>query len=84
MSGMERKKLVCAMLFHIIAMTCVCWSLYVLMDRTLEEVERGLLEWPFWTKLIVVGIGFTGGVVFMYIQCKSYFMLCQRWKAYNR
>ncbi|XP_025414084.1 E3 ubiquitin-protein ligase MARCH2 isoform X2 [Sipha flava] len=84
MSGMERKKLVCAMLFHIIAMTCVCWSLYVLMDRTLEEVEHGMLQWPFWTKLIVVGIGFTGGVVFMYIQCKSYFMLCQRWKAYNR
>ncbi|KAL5244480.1 hypothetical protein ACI65C_011890 [Semiaphis heraclei] len=84
MSGMERKKLVCAMLFHIIAMTCVCWSLYVLMDRTLEEVEHGQLDWPFWTKLIVVGIGFTGGVVFMYIQCKSYFMLCQRWKAYNR
>ncbi|XP_050433022.1 uncharacterized protein LOC126840960 [Adelges cooleyi] len=84
MSGMERKKLVCAMLFHIIAMTCVCWSLYVLMDRTLDEVEQGSLEWPFWTKLIVVGIGFTGGVVFMYIQCKSYFMLCQRWKAYNR
>lgn len=81
---MERKKLVCAMIFHVIAMTCVCWSLFVLLDRTLEEVRKGLLEWPFWTKLIVVGIGFTGGVVFMYIQCKSYVMLCLRWKAYNR
>ncbi|VVC39638.1 Zinc finger, RING-CH-type,Zinc finger, RING/FYVE/PHD-type [Cinara cedri] len=81
---MERKKLVCAMIFHIIAISCVCWSLFVLLDRTIDEVRKGLLEWPFWTKLIVVSIGFTGGVVFMYIQCKSYFMLCQRWKAYNR
>lgn len=30
----------------------------------------GDLQWPFWTKLIVVGIGFIGGLVFMYIQCK--------------
>lgn len=84
MSGLERKKLLCAMLFHIIAMTCVCWSLYVLIDRTLDEVQKGHLEWPFWTKLIVVGIGFMGGIVFMYIQCKAYFVLCKRWKAYNR
>ncbi|XP_065217897.1 uncharacterized protein LOC135843805 [Planococcus citri] len=84
MTGLERKKLLCAMLFHIIAMTCVCWSLYVLIDRTLDEVQKGHLEWPFWTKLIVVGIGFMGGIVFMYIQCKAYFILCQRWKAYNR
>jgi len=28
------------------------------------------LQWQFWTKLIVVAIGFTGGVVFMYVQCK--------------
>lgn len=84
MSGLERKKLLCAMVFHIIAMTCVCWSLYVLIDRTLDEVKRGTLDWPFWTKLIVVGIGFMGGIVFMYIQCKAYFILCQRWKAYNR
>ena len=84
MSGLERKKLLCAMLFHIIAMTCVCWSLYVLIDRTLDEVKKGHLEWPFWTKLIVVGIGFMGGIVFMYIQCRAYFVLCKRWKAYNR
>ena len=84
MSGLERKKLLCAMLFHIIAMTCVCWSLYVLIDRTMDEVRKGHLEWPFWTKLIVVGIGFMGGIVFMYIQCRAYFVLCKRWKAYNR
>ena len=43
-----------------------------------------MLEWPFWTKLIVVAIGFTGGLVFMYVQCKMYVQLCRRWRAYNR
>ena len=28
--------------------------------------------------------GFTGGLVFMYIQCKVYLQLCRKWKAYNR
>ena len=44
----------------------------------------GVLAWPFWTKLVVVGIGFTGGLVFMYVQCKVYLHLCRKWKAYNR
>lgn len=60
------------------------WSLYVLIDRTTEEVSQGALDWPFWTKLIVVAVGFTGGLVFMYVQCKMYVKLCQKWKAYNR
>ena len=74
----------CSVTFHIIAITCVIWSLYVLIDRTTEEIEEGRLEWPFWTKLIVVAIGFTGGIVFMYVQCKMYVQLCKRWRAYNR
>ncbi|CAF98700.1 unnamed protein product, partial [Tetraodon nigroviridis] len=44
----------------------------------------GILEWPFWTKLVVVAIGFTGGLVFMYVQCKVYIHLWRRLKAYNR
>ena len=44
----------------------------------------GILEWPFWTKLVVVAIGFTGGLVFMYVQCKVYIQLWRRLKAYNR
>jgi len=84
MSGFERRKLLCAVMFHAVALTCVVWSLYVLIDRTAEEIHNGLLEWPFWTKLIVVAIGFTGGAVFMYIQCKAYLQICQRWKAFNR
>ena len=84
MSGVERRKLVCSVTFHAVALTCVVWSLYVLIDRTAEEIQKGVLEWPFWTKLIVVAIGFTGGLVFMYIQCKAYLHLCRRWRAFNR
>lgn len=84
MSTVERRKIMCSVTFHIIAITCVIWSLYVLIDKTTQEISEGRLEWPFWTKLIVVAIGFTGGLVFMYVQCKMYVQLCRKWKAYNR
>ena len=84
MNNIERRKVLCAVTFHIIAITCVIWSLYVLIERTSEEIKLGRLDWAFWIKLIVVAIGFTGGVVFMYIQCKMYFQLCLRWRLYNR
>lgn len=48
------------------------------------HVSSGVLEWPFWTKLIVVAIGLTGGLIFMYIQCKVYLQLWRRLKAFNR
>lgn len=44
----------------------------------------GKLGWPFWTKLVVVTVGLTGGIVFMYIQCKQYLNLCARWRSRNR
>jgi len=84
MSDLERRKLCCSVTFHLVAITCVVWSLYVLIDRTADEVQSGDLQWPFWTKLVVVAIGFTGGLVFMYIQCKIYIQICKKWKAYNR
>ncbi|XP_035824153.1 E3 ubiquitin-protein ligase MARCHF8 [Aplysia californica] len=84
MTSAERRKIACSVTFHIIAITCVIWSLYVLIDRTTEEVHSGTLDWPFWTKLIVVAIGFTGGLVFMYVQCKMYVQLCLRWRAFNK
>ncbi|XP_014769290.1 E3 ubiquitin-protein ligase MARCHF8 isoform X1 [Octopus bimaculoides] len=84
MTSVEKRKIICSVTFHIVAITCVVWSLYVLIDRTTEEMRRGVLEWPFWTKIIVVAIGFTGGLVFMYVQCKMYVNLCHRWRAYNR
>jgi len=84
MTTVERRKIMCSVTFHAIAITCVIWSLYVLIDRTTDEVKKGNLEWPFWTKLIVVAIGFIGGLVFMYVQFKMYIALCRRWRAFNR
>ncbi|MEE6461078.1 hypothetical protein FKM82_001185 [Ascaphus truei] len=56
------------------------------METKLKPLRkvRCVLEWPFWTKLVVVAIGFTGGLVFMYVQCKVYIQLWRRLKAYNR
>uniref|UniRef100_A0A1I8FNJ1 RING-CH-type domain-containing protein n=1 Tax=Macrostomum lignano TaxID=282301 RepID=A0A1I8FNJ1_9PLAT len=34
----------------------VIWSLYVLIEKTSAEINSGKLEWPFWTKLVVVAI----------------------------
>lgn len=110
MSGVERRRLFCAVLFHCATALCVIWSLCVLIERAAEEVKRGLIGtdtqharhpyivvaetkailcssfigWPFWTKLVVVTVGLTGGVVFMYIQCRQYLHLCHRWRARNR
>ncbi|XP_008835953.1 E3 ubiquitin-protein ligase MARCH8 isoform X6 [Nannospalax galili] len=88
MTASERRKIMCSVTFHVIAITCVVWSLYVLIDRTAEEIKQGqvtgILEWPFWTKLVVVAVGFTGGLLFMYVQCKVYLQLWKRLKAYNR
>ncbi|KAI3353308.1 hypothetical protein L3Q82_019850, partial [Scortum barcoo] len=87
MTKSERRKIFCSVLFHLIAITCMLWSVYVLVKRTAEEIrlgKNGVLEWPFWTKLIVVAIGFTGGLIFMYIQCKVYLQLWRRLKAFNR
>ncbi|XP_036068019.1 uncharacterized protein march1 isoform X2 [Oryzias melastigma] len=87
MSKSERRKIFCSVLFHLIAILCMLWSVYILVKRTTEEIKlgkNGVLEWPFWTKLIVVAIGFTGGLIFMYIQCKVYLQLWRRLKAFNR
>ncbi|XP_051993582.1 E3 ubiquitin-protein ligase MARCHF1-like [Xyrauchen texanus] len=99
MSTTEWRKIVCSVAFHLAAVVCVIWSLYVLIDRTAEEIRQGknnallrlsllnavgVLEWPFWTKLIVVSVGFAGGLIFMYIQCKVYLQLWRRLKAFNR
>ncbi|KAM9819373.1 uncharacterized protein marchf1 isoform 2-T4 [Syngnathus typhle] len=102
MTKSERRKIYCSVFFHLIAIVCMLWSVYILIRRTAEEIKLGkneefwrisllkyytrqaVLEWPFWTKLIVVAIGFTGGLIFMYIQCKVYLQLWRRLKAFNR
>ena len=44
MTSLERRKLVCSVTFHVVAITCVVWSLYVLIDRTTEEIKVGLQQ----------------------------------------
>lgn len=41
MSGVERRRLFCAVLFHCAAALCVIWSLCVLIERAAEEVSKG-------------------------------------------
>lgn len=41
MTGSERRKIMCSVIFHVIAIVCVVWSLYVLIDRTVEEIKQG-------------------------------------------
>lgn len=40
MSGVERRRLFCAVLFHLAAALCVIWSLCVLIERSAEEVSE--------------------------------------------
>jgi hypothetical protein len=80
MNVVERRKVMCSVAFNLIAVTCVLWALYVLIEKTRDEIRAGklrmlnlvlkrkeigifIIEWPFWTKLIVVAVGFTGGLV---------------------
>lgn len=41
MTASERRKIICSVTFHVIAITCVVWSLYVLIDRTADEIKLG-------------------------------------------
>lgn len=84
LSALERRKLLCMVLFHTAALSCVLWSLHVLIDGTLEEINKGYLEWSLWTKLIGVTAVFSGGVAYIFHQGKAYCALCRRWRAFNR
>lgn len=41
MSKNERRKIFCSVLFHLIAIVCMLWSVYVLVKRTAEEIRLG-------------------------------------------
>ncbi|KAM6971934.1 E3 ubiquitin-protein ligase MARCHF8 [Aplochiton taeniatus] len=87
MTKNEHRKIFCSVMFHLISVGCVLWSIYILVQRTAREIslgKNGVLEWPFWTKLILVAVAFSGGLIFMYIQCKVYLQLWRRLKAFNR
>lgn len=41
MSKSERRKIYCSVLFHLLAIVCMLWSVYVLVKRTAEEIRLG-------------------------------------------
>ncbi|KAI1293639.1 E3 ubiquitin-protein ligase MARCHF8 [Halotydeus destructor] len=84
MSNGERKKLMCNLLFNIISMFCVFWSVYVLIEQAVHEARNGPLYWSFWTKMLVISTGFLGGTVFVYFQLKFYFAILLKWRQFNR
>ena len=58
------------------------------LEKTAEELKNHDIKWPFWTKLVVVGVGFTGGLVFMYVQdrvfaCRSIFCIFDLYRGDN-
>jgi E3 ubiquitin-protein ligase MARCH1/8 len=44
MNVVERRKIMCSVAFNLIAVTCVLWSLYVLIEKTRDEVKTGKLR----------------------------------------
>jgi E3 ubiquitin-protein ligase MARCH1/8 len=48
MSTLERRRLLCSLGFHVIAISCVAWSLYVLVQKMCEDLSTGDLGWGFW------------------------------------
>jgi hypothetical protein len=48
--------------------------LLTFVEKTQQELQDGDMKWAFWAKLIVVGVGFTGGLVFMYVQVRKAYM----------
>ena len=41
MSTGERRKIFCSVVFHLIAVICVLWSVQVLVKRTMDEISLG-------------------------------------------
>lgn len=84
LTAYERKKVICSIAFHLLAVLCVIWSIWVLMDKLISEAKENEIGWAFWTKIGVVFIGFVGGISFMYSQCKMYVTYFNRWRAANQ
>ena len=41
MTTSKRRKIFCSVTFHVIAITCMVWSLYMLIDQMAEEIKQG-------------------------------------------
>ncbi len=85
MQSMEQRRLICSVIFYALAITCVIWSLYVLIDRVMvDSAASDKASWQFWTKLVVIMIGIIGGGIFTYVQGRLYYDLLERWCLHNQ
>lgn len=66
MTASERRKIMCSVTFHIIAITCVVWSLYVLIDRTAEEIKQGQTTGMLLAYLPTYSLG-----IILYLDCRE-------------
>ena len=73
MSSLERRKLLCSVSFHLIAVICVVWSLYVLIDRTADEIRTGITSnRPLISTQILSTIEFLTKFTFSWIFCRRF------------
>uniref|UniRef100_A0A0X3P702 E3 ubiquitin-protein ligase MARCH1 n=1 Tax=Schistocephalus solidus TaxID=70667 RepID=A0A0X3P702_SCHSO len=84
LTTMERRRLICSVTFHVLALVTVIWSLFVLIERVIAEVQEQNMGWAFWTKLLVIAVGIGGGLIYTYVQWRLYVDLLVRWRDHNR
>ena len=48
MTRMERRRLICSLSFHILALASVIWSEYILIDKIIADVREDNMGWEFW------------------------------------
>lgn len=84
MSKAERRKIISYLIFTLITLACIIWSVHELINGTAKDVANGNLNWSFWITMVVVTVGVIGASAFMYIQCKLYIKLISRWRSYNK
>ena len=49
MTPVEQRRLLCSLAFHIIALSCVLWALYVLIEKMVIEASgKEAINWAFW------------------------------------
>jgi len=59
-------------------------SIFLCLDRTIDELSQSELEWQFWTKIVVEAIGCLGAGILFYVWGKIYFCLIRKWISFNR
>ncbi|XP_051785831.1 E3 ubiquitin-protein ligase MARCHF8-like [Erpetoichthys calabaricus] len=81
----EWKKIIKTIAVYIVALTCVTWSLQILIDRTTDMiyVSNGIFSWTLWMKIVIAPPSLILSIVILYAERKFYINLWKRLKAHN-